>query len=99
MYRFSCCLMISAVASTLIASVQDPYFLGVGDLPGGYYTSFPQKISSDGAAVVGVSWGQPFGGGDYPFIWSRESGIQPLLPSNELRGGQQKRWLFAGRRL
>jgi len=76
-----------AIFALTPAGADEPYFLPIGDLPGGLFVSHVDGMSPDGFAVVGTSKGGPFGGNDYPYIWTRDTGIQPLLPSNELRGG------------
>jgi probable HAF family extracellular repeat protein len=56
-----------------------PFFMGVGDLPGGDVLSRSLAISDDGSTVVGYSSSTLSGGGDYEaFRWTVAEGIQSM---------------------
>jgi uncharacterized membrane protein len=54
---------------------QQPFFMGLGDLPGGIFASRSTDISADGAVVVGYSTSQDDG---ELFRWTRETGMTGL---------------------
>jgi uncharacterized membrane protein len=62
--------------SALRAHCQPPFFMGLGDLPGGGFFSYPDDISADGAVIVGASSviGAPTYRND-AFRWTRETGM------------------------
>jgi uncharacterized membrane protein len=76
-------LWIASVALALLAPVvgiecvfaQQAYFMGLGDLPGGDFSSQPNDISADGSVIVGSS---AAGAGNDTFRWTRETGIVGL---------------------
>ncbi len=57
---------------------EEPYFMGLGDLPGGAVESYPHQLSWDGSTVVG--WSKSDGAGPdsnvrEAFRWTRSSRI------------------------
>ncbi len=54
-------------------------FVTIGDLPGGFHTSYARGVSSDGSVVTGLSYAT---GGALAFRWDQESGMEalPVLP-------------------
>ena len=46
-------LVLALVASTL-GRADEPFFMGLGDLPGGVFDSRAHAVSADGRVVVGV---------------------------------------------
>jgi probable HAF family extracellular repeat protein len=49
--------------------------IGLGDLPGGGFSSLARGISADGRLIVGISQGA---NGDEAFVWTETHGIQRL---------------------
>ena len=76
------CMMI--VGGLLVAAhplcaqpTDEPFFTGIGDLPGGLFGSYAKAISADGRVVVGESTAGGFGA--YEMIrWTFDSGMEPL---------------------
>jgi len=68
----------------VFAEQNDPHFVGIGDLPGGWYLSDVQGISANGKYVCGLSDQGP---GSQPIKWDRTDGILRLRPSGVFIGG------------
>ena len=66
----SCFTLFNASTAHAQASFQ-----GLGDLPGGHYSSTAMDVSPDGSTVVGDS--TPLSGGE-AFRWTEAGGMQPL---------------------
>ncbi len=66
------------VLTTSCAAAQ-PSFVTIGDLPGGFHTSYARGVSSDGSVVTGLSYAT---GGSLAFRWDEESGMEalPVVP-------------------
>jgi uncharacterized membrane protein len=69
--------VLIAIVGRDSASAQQPFFMGLGDLPGGPFFSWATDVSYDGFIVTGWSFR-----GDYPsptgtdaFRWTRETGM------------------------
>jgi probable HAF family extracellular repeat protein len=58
-----------------LASAQQPFFMGLGDLPGGTFWSLASDVSGDGSVVVGWSNGDAE---NEAFRWTRETGMVNL---------------------
>jgi probable HAF family extracellular repeat protein len=76
-------LLLSA-ASPLHAGDQAPFFMGLGDLPGGATGSRAFDISRDGSTVVGYSFSEQSGTLTEAFRWRAAEGMIPL---GDLPGG------------
>jgi len=63
------------VACAVTAPVTATSFTGLGDLPGGAFSSFASGVSGDGSVVVGTSKATT---GDRAFRWSASGGMQAL---------------------
>jgi len=63
-----------------------PFFMALGDLPGGLFDSFAGDVSADGLVVVG---GSVTSGLSYtePFRWTLEEGMTRLPSPNNFTGG------------
>jgi uncharacterized membrane protein len=75
-----------AIAAVLIsvesADAQPAFFMGLGDLPGGTYSSSAQDVSGDGSVVVGSSLVGSNSITDVrAFRWTRETGMVSLEES------------------
>jgi len=75
--------LVSVAGLTLGASLSasDPFFTGVGDLPGGTVLSSAQGVSGDGSVVCGYS---NSAAGDQAFRWTLIGGLEGL---GDLPGG------------
>jgi uncharacterized membrane protein len=73
--------VLSAIWCTLASSSLGAEFHGLGDLPGGGFSSKANGISADGTTVVGQSSGQ----GLQAFRWTSSTGMTtlPFLPGSE----------------
>lgn len=81
--RLCIALSVALLVSLLpISSAQAVSFQGLGDLPGGLFSSTALGISSDGSTVVGRSASSS--AGDEAFIWDATNGMQGL---GDLPGG------------
>ncbi|MFQ5410880.1 MAG: PEP-CTERM sorting domain-containing protein, partial [Phycisphaerae bacterium] len=58
-----------------------PSFQGLGDLPGGSFSSRANGISADGSVVVGRGWSEP---SFEAFLWAEAGGLMGL---GDLPGG------------
>lgn len=67
-------ICITAVPSTAV----QPTFLGLGDLPGGQYSSNAFGVSGDGSVVVGISNSVRSSGAFEGFRWTAETGMVGL---------------------
>jgi len=78
-------ILVGCVPSSFAAGAE-PYFMGIGDLPGGWYYSSVDGLSGDGRVVVGESWGS--GPNAIKAIrWTMDEGMQILGPVNNFIGG------------
>ena len=69
---------------------QQPFFMGLGDLPGGYFFSHPMEISADGSVIMGRSLSgirADVFGGEELFRWTCETGMVGL---GGIDGGQPR---------
>ena len=66
----------------------EPFFRGLGDLPGGVFQSKARAISDDGSVVVG--WSDSASGTE-AFRWTAASGVQTL---GWLEGYTDESWAF-----
>jgi len=66
---------------TFVNRAESAYFTGLGDLPGGYFSSEAHDVSADGLVVVGKSRSSS---GDEAFRWTQSSGIVGI---GDLTGG------------
>jgi probable HAF family extracellular repeat protein len=64
------------LATEIVACAQQPFFMGLGDLPGGTFNSRAEDISADGAVVVGSSVSSS--NQTELFRWTRETGMNGL---------------------
>ena len=77
-------MLLSAVVGTFLcdsARAQQPFFMGLGDLPGGAFFSWATDVSYDGSAVTGWSITHTDDRGVYStdaFRWTRETGMVGL---------------------
>jgi len=75
-----------AVAASILAGAaaraDQPYFIGLGDLPGGRFASGAVDVSADGSVVVGSSNSRG-GFANDAFIWTAATGMIPLDPKHE----------------
>ncbi len=73
------------VASALIArgsvNATEPFFMGLGDLPGSLTRSVAYGLSADGSTVVGDSNG---GDDQHAYVWRMDTGMQDLGPGAAL---------------
>jgi uncharacterized membrane protein len=58
-----------------LTHAQKPFFMGLGDLPGGDYNSYAWNVSADGGVVVGISVANQ--GTDH-FRWTPDTGMVGL---------------------
>ena len=76
------CLISSIFLGAASVSLADPpFFMGLGDLPGGTFESSAYDISGDGLVVVGMSQS---GSGPQAFRWTLQGGIVGI---GDLPGG------------
>jgi len=79
-----------AAALGTAAFADQPYFVGIGDLPPsqppGNFASSADAVSPGGLFAVGFSVTGGFGSG-FPQHWDIENGIRQLLPRNGFTGG------------
>ncbi|MBL9124327.1 MAG: hypothetical protein JNG90_11895 [Planctomycetaceae bacterium] len=73
--RVSGWLLVAGFVAGNSAAAAAPGFYGLGDLPGGGYSSAANDVSDDGLVVVGESIGAS---GTSGFRWTAAAGIQPL---------------------
>ncbi len=64
-------------------SASAAFFMGIGDLPGGDFSSAANRVSEDGSVVGGISVSESGLQGE-AFLWRAETGIVPL---GDLPGG------------
>jgi probable HAF family extracellular repeat protein len=78
-----CALLAVGVVLVTLSGTADaePYFMGLGDLPGGTFSSYATGVSADGSVVVGRSSSAP---GPQAFRWTQSGGVVGLgrLPGN-----------------
>ena len=67
--------IIAMLLNISIVRPQQPFFMGLGDLSGESFSSWPSNISADGSVVVG--WSSASHGTDH-FRWTRENGMVGL---------------------
>lgn len=67
--------LLLACLLTNSAQGQEPFFIGLGDLPGGTFYSFPDDISADGTVVTGSSRTESY---EEIFRWTRTAGMVGL---------------------
>ena len=84
--RFPVLPALAVVAAALAASTPPSaygqgIFRGLGDLPGGEFTSYATDVSADGLTVIGASTS---GDGHEAFRWTQADGLQSL---DNLLGG------------
>jgi probable HAF family extracellular repeat protein len=72
MNRFVACVLFGSVLSLSCSAAE---FRGLGDLPGGGFSSRSAAISSDSTTVVGQS---ESGAGYQAFRWTEATGLRPL---------------------
>lgn len=84
-----CC----AACSSILA--EEPYFQGLGDLPGGVFASSATAVSANGQVVVGRSVTAGLFSDD-PYRWTRETGMVQLTPANAFVGGRATDVSFDG---
>ena len=62
------------------ARAREPYFTGLGDLPGGEFLSGAADVSADGRVVIGDSYTGRLGHNhNYEaFRWTQDTGMVPL---------------------
>lgn len=82
--------LIAVLASSVLgfgalASGEEAFFMGVGDLPGGAVGSEARDISDDGTVVVGWSYSASSGDRQAAFRWTQAGGMVPL---GDLPGGR-----------
>ena len=70
-------ITILALALLLAGPPPKPGFQGVGDLPGGEFSSEALAVSDDGRVVAGRSASAQ--SGEEGFVWIQASGLRPLL--------------------
>lgn len=78
MRRMSVAALAIAVSLAIVAEAAfalEPSFTGIGDLPGGKFTSYASGVSSDGSLVTGRSWS--VAGGE-AVRWTPSGGISAL---------------------
>ena len=73
------CALATVAAIACVAYGDAPYFMGLGDLPGGSFDSSAFGVSADGSVVVGGSEsgfpGEADGYESEAFIWTQETGM------------------------
>lgn len=69
--------LVTALAGARVARAEAPFFMGLGDLPGGDFHSQAWDVSADGKIVVGGSWADE-SEVDQTFRWTRETGMVGL---------------------
>jgi uncharacterized membrane protein len=77
---FGTTVVVATIASIAIASAahaQQPFFMGLGHLPGASW-SRAFDVSSDGSTVIGSNRVTPTSGVDHGFRWTRETGMLAL---------------------
>ncbi len=91
--RFSSHLTLVAFGSILgILNSQTPataaFFTGIGDLPGGVFSSAATSVSGEGSIVGGISFSEQGPQGE-AFLWTAETGLVPLgdLPGGDFLSG------------
>jgi probable HAF family extracellular repeat protein len=72
--------LAALTCACLLGSAQATSFQGLGDVPGGAFSSSAQGISADGLTVVGQ--GQGANGVNLAVIWTAAGGIRPLYSSS-----------------
>lgn len=99
MYRVIHSLGVYSIAFSGIAFAQGPYFVGIGDLPGGYYVSIPRDLSPDAAMPsAGPGASRSAAGTTRSFGGLRVESNHYSPPTNCV-AGPQKQWRFAARLL
>ncbi len=91
--KFSSHLTLIAFGSILgVFNSQTPataaFFTGVGDLPGGGFSSAATSVSADGSIVGGISFSEAGPDGE-AFLWTAETGLMGLgdLPGGDFLSG------------
>jgi uncharacterized membrane protein len=72
--------LLVAFVGTSAADAAHPFFMGLGDLPGGSYHSEARDVSADGTIVVGTG-----NGSNSVFMWTLESGMIQIAAGNDPR--------------
>jgi uncharacterized membrane protein len=73
---FAASALAIALSSSVTTLAEQPFFMGLGDLPGGVFASLPDDISADGTVVVGSSSSSLFT--PEASRWTRETGMVGL---------------------
>src|SRR5690606_6293045 len=81
-------LALAVALAAAAPAAADPFFLGLGDLPGGSFWSEARGVSADGSTVIGFSLRE---NGQEAFRWTEAGGMVGLgvLPggfASEARG-------------
>ena len=67
-----------SIGSEAFRWTQSTGLVGLGDLPGGIFSSTATGASADGSVVVGVGNSDPTAGTEEAFRWTQDGGIQGL---------------------
>src|SRR5262249_21023500 len=79
---------LSALAAESALATQAT-FMGLGDLPGGTFSSSALAVSADGSVVVGYSISTSSGGSTEAFRWTAQTGMLGLsTPDNPIYPGE-----------
>lgn len=69
-------LVVAIAVSVSAETSAEPFFMGIGDLPGGLFQSRAHGVSADGSVVVGEGLATPID--PLPFRWSAADGMVRL---------------------